>query len=65
MAKTAKAEEKAGAGRPIEPDSFRQSGSNLYVRCSHEDKARWNKRAKKEGRPLADIVRTLLDEWSK
>ena len=55
---------KSKMGRPVEPDSLRQSGAWLGFRCTSDEKTRWNKRAKKEGKPLAEITRSMLNEWA-
>ena len=58
-----KREAKPRVGRPVEPDSLRQTGVGLHLRVPREEKERWDKRAEKEGRALAEIIRTLLNAW--
>lgn len=59
-----KREAKRGPGRPIDPNGVRQSGVALSIRCTRDEKRSWDKRAKEEGRALADVVRSLMNEWA-
>ena len=63
MSALSKREDKPKPGRPIEADSLRQAGTTITMRVAREEKARWGKRAKKEGRALTEIIRALLNDW--
>lgn len=54
-------EERKKRGRPKKPKAKRVA---LVVRCEQEELDHWHKAAERAKRPLSEVVRDLLDEWS-
>jgi predicted HicB family RNase H-like nuclease len=59
----AKKPKKKGRGRPIEPNSLRQSGVRFTLRIHESLRSLAAEKAAQEGRSLAHVIQTLLTVW--
>ena len=64
MAKKKKAKASRPRGRPVEPNSLRSTGKELRVRVQAADRARYERKARSEGKSLSEVVRELLEAWA-